>query len=135
MKQDGCKLGRWQVLSSMLNNLDPESFLQRVQSENEDIQLLDVRTQTEFECGHLNGAQNLDYLGSSFLDFLEQLPKNGYYLVYCRSGRRSARVCMLLQNAGFANVFNLNGGLKSIKNYESLLSKPTIVEKTKNTKL
>ena len=128
MKQDGCKIGRWQILSSKLNNLDSDTFIHRIKSEDQNLQIIDVRTQTEFECGHLSGAINLDYLGASFLESLEQLQKDVCYFVYCRSGRRSARVCTLLQNAGFPYVFNLEGGLKGIKNYELLLSKPTIIK-------
>ncbi|RMD73776.1 MAG: rhodanese-like domain-containing protein [Bacteroidetes bacterium] len=74
--------------------------------------LLDVRRPDEFAMGHLPGARNLDYLGEPFIDELEQLDPDKTYLVYCNSGRRSLRTCVLMKNGGFRHVFNLDGGLR-----------------------
>ncbi len=73
--------------------------------------VVDVRTPEEYAGGTVLGAQNMDYLGESFWDQFEQLPADRPLLVLCRTGRRSARVCTLLKNAGFTNVYNLEGGL------------------------
>lgn len=75
--------------------------------------LLDVRTEEEFKTGTLQGAENLDYLSQTLADELEQLPKEISYYVFCRTGRRSLRVCVLLKNMGY-KVINLDGGLSSI---------------------
>ncbi len=116
-----CKVSRWQLLKSQLNNLEAASFLEAIQ-QDEDFKLLDVRTDQEFQSGHLAGAVHMDYFGEDFWDRFDQLnPKKTYY-VYCRSGRRSARVCLWMKNAGFVKVFNLEDGLKSVPDNTNLLS-------------
>ena len=36
--------------------------------------------------------------------------KSNYYFVYCKAGSRSAQACILMQELGFKNTFNLEGG-------------------------
>lgn len=115
MEEQGCKISRWQILTSKLNNLDGKAFLEAIRPNDSHQTILDVRTMKEFEDQHLEHAVNLDYLGHSFLDDLEKLPIAHSYYVYCRSGRRSARVCTLMQNMGFEKVYNLEGGLNNLE--------------------
>ena len=73
--------------------------------------ILDVRTPEEVEEGYIPGSTNIDiYLGQGFLDELEKLDKSKNYYVYCRSGNRSGQACALMNNMGFKNAFNLEGG-------------------------
>lgn len=69
--------------------------------------LLDVRTEQEFQAGHLDGAINIP------VQVLEQrwseLPKDKEIVVYCRSGQRSARAQRLLKTHGLTQVFDLGG--------------------------
>jgi len=39
------------------------------------------------------------------------LDKNATYAVYCRSGNRSRQAVKVMHDAGFHNVYNLNGGV------------------------
>ena len=74
--------------------------------------ILDVRTPDEVEEGYIPNATNIDiYLGQDFLDELEKLDKSKNYYVYCRSGNRSRQACALMQNIGFENTYNLEGGI------------------------
>ena len=75
--------------------------------------LLDVRTKEELSdvIDHL--AVHIDYLSPDLADHIEVLDPNKSYFVYCRTGRRSIRVCTLMRNAGFQKVYNLSGGLIS----------------------
>lgn len=72
--------------------------------------LLDVRTKEEFEEGHLPGAQNMDFLSDEFLIQVEQLPKDQAVFIYCRSGNRSAKAANLMHEAGFRQIYDLEGG-------------------------
>ncbi|PCJ92658.1 MAG: rhodanese [Flavobacteriaceae bacterium] len=73
--------------------------------------ILDVRTPEEVEEGYIPKATNIDiYLGQEFLDELEKLDKAKSYYVYCRSGNRSGQACALMNQAGFENAYNLEGG-------------------------
>jgi rhodanese-related sulfurtransferase len=73
--------------------------------------LIDVRTAGEFAGGKLRGARNLDIMSSAFVSQIKNLPKDKTYLIYCRSGNRSAQACEILGEEGFENVKNLAGGI------------------------
>ncbi|MEN0003196.1 MAG: rhodanese-like domain-containing protein [Bacteroidota bacterium] len=105
----GCQISRWELHKRMLDNLSPERFGEAMAEEGNII--LDVRTASEFQYYHLPNAINLDYLAEDFLDRLEALDASRTYCVYCRSGRRSTRVCTLMANSGFTKVLHLDGGL------------------------
>jgi rhodanese-related sulfurtransferase len=113
MKNQDCKISRWQLIKQELNNLGPKDFLESYQR-HPDAVLIDVRTAKEFEVDHLDGAINIDYLSEGFWDRMEQLDRQKTYFVYCRSERRSIRSCRLMQNGGFRKVFNLSGGLNAL---------------------
>ncbi len=106
-----CTVPRWQLLKQRLNNLDPQAFAERLHDEH--IVLIDVRTPGEYALFHFPGALNIDYFASDFWERIEALDTRRTYLVYCRSGRRSVRTCTLMQNGGFRDVYNLDGGLKA----------------------
>lgn len=110
MSKNTCSVSRWDLLKSQLNNLEPEVFLKKAIQQSNAI-LLDVRTASEYSSGTIVGAKNMDYLGDQFWDQFEALPKDRALFVFCRTGRRSARVCTLMRNAGFTEVYNMEGGL------------------------
>ncbi len=66
--------------------------------------VVDVRTPAEFEQGHLAGAVNLDVNANDFAQSLEGLDKAARYVVYCRSGNRSAQAARAMAAAGFQDV-------------------------------
>ena len=72
---------------------------------------LDVRTPGEFNLGHIEGAQLLDFQSGNFENEISSLDKNATYAVYCRSGNRSGQAVKVMHDAGFHNVYNLNGGV------------------------
>ncbi|MEO1258165.1 MAG: rhodanese-like domain-containing protein [Bacteroidota bacterium] len=108
---DNCKINRWQLLKSKLNNLSPEEFKQALESTKGAI-LVDCRTPDEFKFSRIKGAINFNYLTQHFVEEMENLDPSNEYFVYCRSERRSLRTCTLLKNGGFAKVYNLEGGLQ-----------------------
>ena len=72
---------------------------------------LDVRTPGEFMGGFIQGAQNIDFQSGNFENEIAALDKNATYAVYCRSGNRSGQAVKVMHDAGFHNVYNLNGGV------------------------
>lgn len=76
--------------------------------EGEDVILLDVRTQEEYDAGHIPGAVCLPNE-----DISAGLPlpygKEAEILVYCRSGRRSALAAEKLADMGYENVADFGG--------------------------
>lgn len=76
--------------------------------ENPDAILLDVRTQEEYDGGHIPGAvcfPNEDIQPELPLPF----EKDAEILVYCRSGRRSAGAAEKLAEMGYTNVSDFGG--------------------------
>jgi rhodanese-related sulfurtransferase len=72
---------------------------------------LDVRTPSEFAEGFIEGARLVDFQSGNFENEIAALDKNATYAVYCRSGNRSGQAVKVMQDAGFSNVFNMNGGV------------------------
>lgn len=73
--------------------------------------VLDVRTPAETAHGTIEGAVIINALEPGFGDRLEALNKDKTYLVYCRSGRRSANACTLMAEKGFKHLYNLQDGI------------------------
>lgn len=74
--------------------------------------IVDVRTPEEIEEGIIPAALNIDVMDpQAFMEGIESLDTHKNLYVYCRSGRRSAQACMILEQQGFDNVFNLLGGM------------------------
>ncbi|MFO0594064.1 MAG: rhodanese-like domain-containing protein [Myxococcaceae bacterium] len=71
--------------------------------------LLDVRTPEEFAEGHIDGATNVPVQELEAKLASLNLKKDRDVVVYCRSGKRSARASEILKAAGFAKVFDLGG--------------------------
>lgn len=90
-------------------NVDANEFTFLVA--NTTVQLLDVRTQEEFDEGHIAGARLIDVNDTAFVEKAKAVLDAAWPVaVYCRSGRRSARAASLLTAQGF-KVTNLAGGV------------------------
>jgi phage shock protein E len=72
---------------------------------------LDVRTPGEFNEGHIEGALLVDFESGNFENEIAALDKTKTYAVYCRSGSRSGQAVKIMSDAGFTNIYNLNGGV------------------------
>ncbi|MDQ1246852.1 MAG: phage shock protein [Actinomycetota bacterium] len=71
--------------------------------------VIDVRTPSEYAAGHLEGAQNIDVESGAFAAQIGALPKDSAYIVYCRSGNRSAVAAAQMKDLGFTNVVDAGG--------------------------
>jgi rhodanese-related sulfurtransferase len=76
-----------------------------------DFSIVDVRTPAEYQSGHIEGAVNIDIYAADFEARLKGLERNSSYLVYCRSGARSAQASQTMFNLGFVHVFNMLDGI------------------------
>ena len=70
------------------------------------VRVIDVRTRTEYNEGHIAGAENIDV---NQPDFIERLRLKADVAVYCRSGKRSQRAAALMAAEGYT-VYELGGG-------------------------
>ena len=105
----GCLFSREQECG--FKSLVP-SEAQKALMNDSTIVILDVRTEEEYtsETGHLENSKLIPihelYSRISELDSL----KGKQFLIYCRSGGRSANACSLLATKGF-KVWNMDGGI------------------------
>jgi len=91
--------------------VNPRQIVEQVS--NEQVTLLDVRSQSEWEEGHIPGARHI-HLG--FLpQQAEQLPDDKPVVVHCETGARSAIGASILQAKGIPAVANLMGGYRDWK--------------------
>lgn len=76
-----------------------------------DVVFLDVREPDELEeDGFVEGSINIDFYQDDFEDKLNQLDRSKKYVVYCRSGRRSAKTCEMMNEMGFEKLYNIKEG-------------------------
>lgn len=73
------------------------------------LQVLDVRRESEWESGHIEGA--IWWPLDNFKAAPPEIDRSRPLAVHCKSGYRSMIACSLLQRAGFDNITNVTGGL------------------------
>lgn len=95
--------------SGVIKIIEPNDLFSALK--NSKIQLVDVRTSSEFESGHITKSVNIDYYDQDFSTKISKLDKSKPIYVYCRSGVRSANSSKILKNLGFKTIYNLNGGV------------------------
>ena len=78
---------------------------------NQNFVIIDVRTPEEYASGYIEKAINLDYYSETFADELDKLDKDKTYLIYCRSANRSGKALDMMAELGFAEVYNMLGGM------------------------
>jgi len=95
---------------STSESLDPNTFSEKLKATPE-AQLIDVRTPEEFNSKHLDNALNIDYNDSDFETEIAKLDKSKPTFVYCLSGGRSSSAVSKMQEMGFTQLYNLEGGM------------------------
>ena len=75
--------------------------------------LLDVRTNKEYEGGHIPGSIHVPL--SDIGDKIKKLKKDKELVVYCQSGNRSIWAIKRLMGMGYKNLTNLKGGYSAWK--------------------
>jgi rhodanese-related sulfurtransferase len=94
-------------------------------SENNDMQIMDVRKPGEFDSSHIVNAQHypLDFMHSDLPD----IEKQQKYYVHCRGGYRSLIATSLLKRGGFSNPVNVKGGFNALEktDFEMITQKCT----------
>lgn len=85
----------------------------------ENLILIDVRTQAEYDRGHIEGATLIPYdqIKDKIAEHVKD--KNANIGLYCRSGRRSGIAKQVLDSLGYKNVNNLG----SMEQAKTLLGK------------
>lgn len=81
---------------------------------DENLVVLDVRKETEFEAGHVESAENLPLEKLKDPGSMAMIEENDNIYVHCAGGYRSTIACSLLKRQGIHNIRNVQGGWKAI---------------------
>lgn len=93
-----------------MKNLTVEELKAKMDS-GEKINLIDCREPHEYEEANLGGKLvPLGRIQSMDIDELDEL-KDEEVIVHCRSGKRSQMACAVLDQMGFTNTYNVEGGI------------------------
>ena len=91
----------------MMQKIDPAAAIRLLDAGK--AVAVDVREPDEYAVGHIPGAKLLP-LGEVLNRAAEVLPdKHAPWLVYCRTGRRSADAVQKLASLGYENLYDLGG--------------------------
>lgn len=102
-------IGLHSAMAQKVTVLTPKEF-HAAMVNGKKIQLVDVRTSDEFAEGHLENAQNINFLETDFITEVEKLDMEKPIYIYCRSGNRSAKAALVLKDVGFREIYDLQGG-------------------------
>ncbi len=94
---------------SSIKEIDSHELAQWLDSKEGEFRVIDVREFNEIAAGTVPNAEPMPM--ATIPMRLNDLDRNKELVFICRSGARSAQVCMFLQQQGFNNVTNLRGGM------------------------
>lgn len=93
---------------AVVNTINGDKAMEMMAS-GDSYTLVDVRTQAEFDEGHIEGALLLPVDQLEILAAEQLTDKEAVILVYCRSGNRSAQASALLAELGYTNIYDFGG--------------------------
>ena len=83
--------------------------LEQLREKQGELVLIDVRTDVEYAQGAVPGSKHLPLHMLPLM--ADQIDNEKPVVFICRSGARSAQACAFMASKGFANVYNLRGGV------------------------
>ena len=91
----------------MFQNINPAELV--AMREQQEITLIDVRTDAEVARGMIGGARHIPLF--SLPQHASSLANEPAIVIYCQSGGRSAQACSYLSQQGIDGLHNLAGGI------------------------
>jgi len=71
--------------------------------------VIDVRSEQEFQAGHVDGALNIPHTAIAQDILKTKVAKDDHVILYCQTGRRSGIALETLKGIGFSNAENYGG--------------------------
>jgi rhodanese-related sulfurtransferase len=95
------------IQSLVIHEVEKSSVLELV---DEQVTLVDVRTDLEFERGTIAESINIDFRNKNFIEKISKLDKTKPYIVYCVSGNRSQKASIIMEYLGFKKIYHYKLG-------------------------
>ena len=87
---------------------------------DENLVVIDVRNESEYASGHIEGAINLPLKDMNDPGQIAMLPETGNLYLHCASGYRSTIAASLIKRQGLHNIRNIEGGWNAIKEQQDI---------------
>jgi hydroxyacylglutathione hydrolase len=91
--------------------IDVEQLHEHIQSKGPELCIVDVRTISEWNSGHIEQAKHIEL--SDLVNQLDKLPTTGRLYTICASGYRAALASSYLKHKGYSSVYNVTGGMNA----------------------
>ncbi len=116
-------LNEMKIATRKFISLTPAGAVQLMNSEEDNLLMLDVREPGETAGGKIAKATQIPV--GSVSKRIGELEKHRdkHVIVYCKTGTRSSIACKDLDKAGFGHVYNLNGGITAWQEAQMPISK------------
>jgi rhodanese-related sulfurtransferase len=95
--------------NAVISNITTDELAEKMKTVDHNIAFIDVREPDEFAAGHIEGMRNLPL--STLSEDTIDIPKDAEVVIICRSGNRSMQAAEKLQDYGYKNVVNVEGGM------------------------
>ena len=92
-----------------MGSVQASEVREKIQSSSGEFQVLDVREESEMKAGRIPGSVWIPY--GELERRMKELDEKREVAVHCASGLRSYKACLKLQQKGFENVKNIDGGM------------------------
>ena len=102
--------------------LTPKEYEEKLNATNNKW-VIDVRTKGEYKKGHIKGAQNISYLGSTFSEKVAELDNSKPVFIYCETAHRSPLAARILSDIGFKEIYDLQHGFENWRNLKMPIDK------------
>lgn len=92
--------------------IDAQALLERIESRDTDLVVVDVRTGEEYAAGHVPGAVNIPY--TQLPARISELPgaASRDIVLYCTVGMRAERAATRLREHGYLRLLHLDGDMR-----------------------
>lgn len=87
--------------------LSASELKELIDSENEEYILIDVRSKSEYDSGHIPTAINIPH--KKIQENIKKIPPNKLVIVYCKVGARAGTAKDKLIELGYKHVINFGG--------------------------
>lgn len=88
-----------------------ETLVLKLQDNETSLYVLDVRTDSEWQSGHIKGAHRIEL--NALPNAIPSISKQTPIAILCARGNRASIAASLLEKKGFKNVSNVRGGMQA----------------------
>ncbi|MDY0204962.1 MAG: rhodanese-like domain-containing protein [Desulfovibrio desulfuricans] len=93
----------------MLSPLEAQKLIE-ANKDNQKFVIIDLRSKSEFDESHIEGAILVHYYATNFKRIISRLDTDSKILLYCQKGRQSPLALRALEKMRFSDVYILDGG-------------------------